>query len=360
MTLFKQVAGAVALACMVLPVMALAAFQDPLDFPAVKVGRIETRPMHALARAGARLVAVGPRGLIAVSPDQGRSWAQVVSPVQSDLVAVYFPTPTDGWSVGHDGVVLHSADGGASWTRQLDGRAARLLFTRHYDTAVATDTASTGGAAPLLAARKAVEQNYKAGASLPWLGVWFDDALHGFVVGAFGLLIATDDGGKTWTPWLERIDNPDLLSLNAIGGGDGGVYIAAERGAVFHFDRAAGRFVLGATGYAGSFFGVAVSNTVVLAYGLRGAIYRSADAGGSWSAVAAPSAASIGAGAALVPSGGFVLANQAGELLLGDASGTRFTARKAGHAWRYTSAVQAGDGRLLFSALEGIQVELLK
>ena len=31
-------------------------------------------------------------------------------PVSSDLVAVAFPTPQQGWAVGHDGVILASAD----------------------------------------------------------------------------------------------------------------------------------------------------------------------------------------------------------------------------------------------------------
>jgi photosystem II stability/assembly factor-like uncharacterized protein len=350
----NQVAGVIVLACMALPGIGQASFQDPLDFPAVKVNRIESRPMHAVAKAGSRLIAVGPRGLIAVSSNQGQSWSQVPSPVQSDLVAVHFPSPENGWVVGHDGVVLHSADGGATWVKQLDGRTAKGAFTRHY-------ASLADGAAPAVAAaRKAIEQNYKAGASLPWLGVWFDDDLHGFVVGAFGLLIATSDGGKTWEPWLDRIDNPELSSLNSIGGGDGGVYIVAERGGIFHLDRAKGRFVHTATGYAGSFFGVAVSKKVALAYGLRGAIYRSVDGGENWSAVATPSAATISAGAAMAESGDFVLANQSGELLVGDPTGTLFSAHKASHPWRYTSAVQAYNGKLLFSALEGIQIERVK
>lgn len=354
MVFINQLVGATVLVSMMLPGMAQAGFQDPLDFPAVMVSAVAARPMQALARAGGKLVAVGPRGLIAVSSDQGRHWTQVPSPVQSDLVALHFPSATEGWAVGHDGVVLHSADGGSSWVKQLDGRSAQAGFLRYY--AAFADPAAPGVAAAV----KAIGQNYRAGASLPWLGVWFDDPLHGFVVGAFGLLIATSDGGKSWTPSLERIDNPELLSLNAVSGGDGGVYIVAERGTIFRLERASGRFARTSTGYAGSFFGVAVSHQVALAYGLRGAIYRSADGGAHWDAVAAPAAATISAGTALAPSGNFVLANQAGELMLGDASGTHFSVRKASHSWRYTSAVQADDGMLLLSALEGIQIERVK
>ena len=343
-----RMAAAAAVGAALWSSVALAQFRDPLDHPAVKVARVAERPMQAVAKAGARLVAVGARGMIAVSPDQGKTWNQVVSPVQSDLVALHFPSATHGWAVGHDGVVLHSADGGATWVRQLDGRLAKERFAHHYANAATPAEA---------AAARAVAENYRAGPSLPFLDVWFDDEQHGFVVGAFGLLAATTDGGKSWTPWMDRIDNPDLLSLNAVRGGDGGVYIVGERGAIFRLDRAAGRFVRSDTGYEGSLFGLAVSPDVTLAFGLRGAVYRSADKGASWTRVDTPTAATFSAGAALADAGGFVLANQAGELLRIDASGTRFALNKATRSWRYTGVTQADSGKLLLSAFEGLVLE---
>ena len=343
----SRIAGALACAWLALPSAHGAAFKDPLDYPAVKVSQVAGRPMQAVAKAGGKLIAVGPRGLIAVSIDQGKTWSQVPSPVQSDLVALHFPSALKGWAVGHDGVILHSSDGGASWSKQLDGRVAKVAFTRHY-------------AAGDEKVRRAIEQNYKAGAALPLLGVWFDDDLHGFAVGAFGLLIATSDGGKSWTPWLEKIDNPELFSLNAVTGGGDGVYIVAERGAIFRLDRAAGRFLRSDTGYEGSFFGVVAGPNAVLAYGLRGAVYRSLDAGASWNRVATPSSSTISAGAVLAGSGGFVLASHAGELLVADAAGSQFSVRKSQRPRRFTSALHGTDGRLLLSALEGLQIERLK
>lgn len=347
MNFASRIAGVLACACLALPCALGAAFQDPLDFPAAKVGRVEGRPMQAVAKAGSRLIAIGSRGLIAASLDQGKTWSQVPSPVQSDLVALHFPSPLKGWAVGHDGVILHSSDGGASWNKQFDGRLAKIAFTRHY-------------AAGDEKVRRAIERNYKAGAALPLLGVWFEDDLHGFAVGAFGLLIATSDGGKNWTPWLEKIDNPELLSLNAITGGGDGVYIVAERGAIFHLDRVAGRFLRSDTGYEGSFFGAVAGHQVVLAYGLRGAVYRSADAGASWSRVATPTSSTISAGAVLDATGGFVLASQTGELLVADAAGSQFGMRKSQRPRRFTSALHSADGRLLLSALEGLQIERFK
>jgi Uncharacterized protein related to plant photosystem II stability/assembly factor len=87
-------------------------FVDVLDLPAV-YSKVPSRvPLLAISRAGNRLISAGARGHILYSDDGGSSWRQAEVPVSSDLTAVRFATPQDGWAVGHDGVVLHSADGG--------------------------------------------------------------------------------------------------------------------------------------------------------------------------------------------------------------------------------------------------------
>lgn len=342
------------LLCGLLPCSVQAAFQDALDSPAGSVSRLSERSMQTVCKAGKRLVAVGARGVIATSDDQGQTWSQSASPVQSDLVAVYFPSENNGWAVGHDGVVLHSKDAGKTWEKQLDGRLAKDAFVQYYK------SGAESGSATYKTALDAIERNYKAGPALPFLDVWFDDDQNGFAVGAFGMIIGTTDGGRTWIPLLDRIQNPEMLNLNAIRGGDGGVYIAAEHGEIFRLDSAKRRFEPVATGYTGSFFGLAISKTVMIAYGLRGAVYRSADHGQTWETVTAPSNTTISGGTVLDVSGAFVLVNMAGEILIGDPTGHRFSARKGNKAWRYTGIVQLPSGQILLTALEGMRVESLK
>jgi photosystem II stability/assembly factor-like uncharacterized protein len=97
------------------PARADSKFKDPLDSPAKMYAALTTRPLLDITHAGAALVAVGSRGMIIRSEDEGKNWTQSAVPVQSDLLAVNFPTPQDGWAVGHEGVILHSSDGGKSW-----------------------------------------------------------------------------------------------------------------------------------------------------------------------------------------------------------------------------------------------------
>lgn len=342
------------LLCNVLALPAQGGFQDPLDLPARMVSNLDTRPLQSIAQAGKRLVAVGARGLIISSDDGGVSWQQSASPVQSDLVAVQFPSATDGWAVGHDGVILHSADAGKTWEKQLDGRSAKDAFSRHYQASADAGNETSEDALQL------IERNYAAGPTLPLLDVWFEDTERGYAVGSFGMLLGTRDGGQHWEPLLERIDNQDSLNLNSIRGIDGDLYIAAESGTLYRMKPSDERFERVQTGYEGSFFGVVGFGEVIIAYGLVGTVYRSVDRGATWAAMDTPSAAIITAGVALPAEKRVLLVNASGELLLGDEQGAKLTVRNTAKASRYTGVLPLADGRLLLTSLEGIRTESLR
>lgn len=323
------------------------AFQDTLDVPAIAQSKLAERTLIGIAKAGQRLIAVGLRGLITYSDDQGVTWTQARVPVQSDLLAVQFPEPRQGWAVGHDGVVLHSDDAGQTWTKQLDGFTAQHQARAYY-----TPMAESGDEAATQAL-ELIDANYRSGPSLPWLDVWFSDVNHGYVVGAFGNLMSTVDGGKTWQPWLLHIDNPNGLHLNSIRGINGQIYIAAEQGNVFRLDAAGQRFERLATGYMGSFFGISGNDRTLLAYGLRGTVYRSQDNGNTWVAIETPSQATITAGTA-VPDIGFVLVNTAGQLLVGDDNLNSLRIVSLDRYMRLTSVIALRDSTVALTGQTGV------
>jgi photosystem II stability/assembly factor-like uncharacterized protein len=98
-----------------------------LERPALTVARPAQCVMLAVVRAGNRLVAAGERGLVMLSDDSGQTWKQAKVPVSVTLNALRFRNEREGWAVGNMGVVLHTLDGGATWERVLDGRAAAAL-----------------------------------------------------------------------------------------------------------------------------------------------------------------------------------------------------------------------------------------
>jgi len=321
-------------------------FNDPLDTPARVRSHPETRPLMAVSRAGDRLIAVGPRGLIIASNDDGQHWTQIPSPVQSDLLAVRFVDARHGWAVGHDGVILATTDGGTQWVKQLDGRMAKDAFERYY--------AAQAASPQLESAKMSLGANFGSGPALPWLDVWFEDTRTGYVVGSFGMLAVTHDGGHSWQPLFERIDNPDALNLNAIREIDGQLFIAGERGRIFRLDRGSDRFVATDTGYRGSFFGILGRGDVLVAFGLRGTVYRSADGGARWTAQ--PSSGDQTLTAATTEAGRYALGNVAGQLLVNTWSDTAPQMVPLEPPLRLTGMTTTHGGQLVLTSLDGIRV----
>jgi photosystem II stability/assembly factor-like uncharacterized protein len=268
--------------------------------------------------------------------------------VSSDLTAVWFVDATAGWAVGHDGVILHSDDGGAHWTVQLDGRRANELLVASMESAVAAQPGSEPVRALLDEARRFAEQ----GPDKPFLDVWFADRLNGFAVGAYNLIFATNDGGRNWVPWFDRTDNPRLFNLHAVRPVAGDVWIVGEAGVVLRLDREAGRFVAVPMPYDGSYFGVADADGAVIAFGLRGNIYRSADRGASWLKVEAGLPATI-ISATVMSDGALLLADVGGRMVRTSDGGQQWTAVALEQSMPLTGLVAAGDGRLVLVGPRG-------
>jgi len=331
-----------------------AGFADPLDVPAQPSTLASRTLLQGVARAGSRLVAVGSRGHVLVSTDAGASWRQATVPVSSDLTAVFFVDERRGWAVGHDGVILASADGGLNWTVQLEGRKANELLLAAMQRKAAARPDSAEAKALLAEAERFKEQ----GADKPFLDVWFADERNGYAVGAFNLVFRTRDGGANWDPVFDRTDNPKLLNLYAIGRAGSGLYIAGEGGLVLKLDAQTQRFRALDLPYKGSFFGLAGDDEAVLVYGLRGNAYRTGDGGKTWSKVETGLAASIVAGAAL-GKGGFVLVDAGGRIAVSGDAGRTFKVVPLPNPVPVAGITDAGDGRLALVGPRGATVAAL-
>lgn len=333
-----------------LPYSALQAqpYQDPLDASA-EINRLATTSqLTAVTTAGQRLVAVGARGLVLWSDDHGKSWQQAKVPASSDLVAVQFVTDQQGWAVGHDGVVLHSSDAGGSWEKQLDGQSLEKLLVSHFEAA-----ASQGDdkAAQYL---ELVKLNFANGPEQPMLGVWFRDALNGFVVGAFGTIVATHDGGKSWESWVEKVDNPEMFHYNSITGINGQPYIASEQGSVFTLAPEQNRFIKLTTGYPGSFFGVLGNEDYLIAYGLRGSAYQSTNQGKTWNRLNTSNSAGLVDGA-VDDQGRILIASIAGAVIISKDKGKSFTALADVRPALFAGLALV-KGQVVIVGLSGVQV----
>lgn len=298
---------------------AAAAFQDPLEVPARQGARSDRGSLIQVVRTpGNRLVAVGRYGVVLLSDDAGQSWQQARVPVSTDLVSAYFPTPRQGWAVGHGGVVLKSDDGGGSWSVQMDGRQAARLMKAHYEQRLAAgDPEAQRGLDEAL-------RFQEEGPGRPFLDVWFENDSTGYVVGAYNLILRTRDGGKSWTFLGDQVDNPGALHINAIRKIGGNLFLAGEQGKLWRLDGAADKFVSVATPYTGSWFGLVGSPQALLAFGLRGNVWRSGDGGLSWQRIASGLEATVTAGTVL-DDGRIVLATSGGVCVISADEGLSFS-----------------------------------
>lgn len=279
---------------------AAAAVGEALQRPALAVKAPQRAVLLAAALAGERIVAVGERGVVALSDDRGASWRQAPCPVSVTLTMVRFADATHGVAVGHGGTVLTTADAGAHWTLRLDGRRVAQL---------AREAATTPQAL------KEAERLLADGPDKPFLDLLLWDAKRLLVVGAYGLALHSADGGATWSPWMARLPNPKGLHWYLARRSGSTLWLAGEQGLLARSTDGGESFQPVASPYKGSWFaGEITSEGGLLLAGLRGNVWRSADGGTSWAQIASPVPASITA-AALAADGRVLLASQAGVVL---------------------------------------------
>jgi photosystem II stability/assembly factor-like uncharacterized protein len=101
--------------------------------------------------------AVGDLARIFHTTDGARNWSVESAGTKKPFVAVSCPDRGNLWIAGQMGQIAHSTDGGSTWTAQDSGTTRQLL------------------------------------------DIDFPNPQHGIAVGDFGTLRRTEDGGKTWT-----------------------------------------------------------------------------------------------------------------------------------------------------------------
>lgn len=286
---------------------------DTLNQKAV-VSTLSTRSgLNAVAMAGTRVVAAGLRGNILYSDDEGQNWRQATVPVTVSLTALCFADRSNGWAVGHRGVILATRDGGENWTRQLEGvQAANAVLRARHDPAQVKD------------AQRLVAE----GADKPFLAVQCMSNGRVLAVGAYGLAFSTQNAGQSWEPAVSLLNGSESQHLNAVQEAGGQIFLAGEQGALMRIGLDLQGFSRFESPYEGSFFGLlATRNQSLLAFGLRGHVFRSVDQGAQWQAVTLPSNKSLTAATQL----------RDGSVLLADESGQGWISRDDGRSFRPVS-----------------------
>lgn len=206
---------------------------EPAVYPAPKAAH---SLLLDIAATGEGFVAVGAHGNILTSSN-GTDWSLVHSPVSVMLNRVIFGDANHGWAVGHDGLILHTSDGGKHWKIQFRDASGRQTF---YD-------------------------------------IYADNAERAIAVGS-GRASVTKDGGKHWRsltgPLFELKWNFNAINRLA----DGCLMLVGERGILARSCNGDASWQQLKTPYIGSYYGVlpyGAHGAVV--FGMRGHVYVTED-----------------------------------------------------------------------------------
>lgn len=260
-------------------------------------------------------------------------------------------------TVGEYGHVLLSDDEGKSWRQAQSVPTTTTLTSASFLDEKQGWAVGHGG---VIIATKDGGESWsvlagKLGGPEILFSVLFTDANHGMAVGPYGYAIETTDGGKTWSKRELAQGEDGERHLNQIFAGPGGtLLIAAEAGTVFRSEDGGRTWAAIKVPYKGSLWGgLALSDGTLLLYGMRGHVLRSTDRGASWSdAVAGDQSLS---GAAQFSDGTLVLVGLGGAVVRSRDGGKTFEATVNAERTSYTAVAEGAGGAPILFGLSGVQ-----
>ena len=285
---------------------------EKIDGPSVIASLAKHSLLLGIDGDARRSIAVGERGHILLTENNGKNWIQKKSPTRRTLNSVCLVDQKTIWIVGHQSTVLRSQDGGENWTK------IQVL-----------DDPETS-----------------------FLDVLFVDSSRGFIVGSYGKYFSTIDGGETWVE-NEQEDDPHFYQIASQP--NGVLWMVGEFGTVWKSNNQGESWELLDSQYDGTFFGVVPLNksSSIILHGLQGNIFRFKK-GSILKKIESPTNAILQRGVQL-KDGRLVLAAGAGELLLGARDGRLFqVVALFDKAAVPTDLWQSEDGSLLVTTDRGV------
>jgi photosystem II stability/assembly factor-like uncharacterized protein len=159
-----------------------------------------------------RALIAGTRGKLLMTEDGGRHFKRIDIGTDLAIFGVQMIDAQNGYLCGQDGLVMRTTDGGLTWQR-LNSRTRLFIFAMSFpdrlhgfmvgDRSLVLSTADGGESF----FKRRLERLFPPELhdyALPYeepvlYGVHFVDNQHGWVVGEFGRIWMTENGGRSWS-----------------------------------------------------------------------------------------------------------------------------------------------------------------
>jgi photosystem II stability/assembly factor-like uncharacterized protein len=270
--------------------------------------RADRVQINDLLNLGSRVVAVGERGSILLSDDQGLSWQQASVAPQREvtLTALVALDERRLLAVGHDGWILRSEDAGSHWQ----------------------------------------EMRHDNELGEPLLGIWTAGGNSAMAFGSFGKFYQSNDAGMTWTPQTLDVDSAHLNSM--AGGADGRRMLVGEQGLVLRTADGGQHWQTLPAFYSGSLFGIVrLSADNWVTYGMRGHAFVSHDFGDNWTRINIGNQLPLYGHVLLQDHTGLLIVGAGGTLVRLDAQGALVGVGRMAGLGTLTSATMVGSHLLV-------------
>lgn len=164
---------------------------------------------------------VGTKGAVVHTTDGGKSWSKQESGTGKNLFSVSFVDTQNGWAVGEFGTIIHTVDGGESWefqSKDIDKMLNSVCFIDARNGWVVGEFGTmlhTKDGGKKWKEQRCEEIETKVGMdSYDWrpmpalYEVYFEDENRGWIVGMDGIILKTENGGKKWRKLESNCDIP--------------------------------------------------------------------------------------------------------------------------------------------------------
>ena len=138
---------------------------------------------------------VGHQGWILHTADGGENWEKQTVNTNEDFKAVYFTNLRNGWAVGDKGLIATTDDGGRHWTLQNSGSHALLLDVFFVNSKLGWIVGRDGA---LYTQNGGKTWHHQPISEFGIGGTWFVSKHRGWAVGDYNRSFLTNDGGQTW------------------------------------------------------------------------------------------------------------------------------------------------------------------